>query len=178
MSSRKLVAAFVTATLSTNDVLSFEEDKLLIRMPATGRHVRPATDSTAETTPDQTEPETDDGTSWLQITSLLQDIEILESSGKSYSEEQMIQKVREMYAIAKEVAEANNQPEWLYQRLVDAVLTQLKHDVHMLVFVGENHEQSWQKAPVNIIPDNYRKNYKAPPVERTNFRVTGSFTCF
>ena len=96
---------------------------------------------------------------------------MLESTGRSYSENEMLAKVKETYAVANAIAGATNQTEWLYQRLVDAVLTQLTYDQHMLVMVGDAFEQSWDKIPVNTVPTNERKNYEATEVERTNFVV-------
>lgn len=80
-----------------------------------------------------------------------------------------------MYELVNGVAFANNQIDWLYQRLVDAALTQLKYDQHMLIMIGEQFDQSWAKVPLNEIPTNNRENYEASEVERTNFQVNRAF---
>ena len=84
----------------------------------------------------------------------------------------MIAKLKEMYSVAYAIAAATNQTEWLYLRLVDAALTQLTYDLHMLVMVGDAFERSWQKASENALPTNNRNNYEADDVERTHVRVT------
>ena len=133
-------------------------------MPAKGRHTETKTEL----------PSTDDANAvnWIDEPATDTTVSVVGSSpSKSYSEEKLIAKVKQMYAVTKDVAEANNQPEWLYQRLVDAALTELDYEKHMLVMVGENVEPSWQKAPINIIPDNYRENYKATQFEYSNIQV-------
>ena len=89
---------------------------------------------------------------WLAQPQQPVDVQMLESTGKSYSEDEMIAKVKETYAVANAIAGATNQTEWLYQRLVDAVLTQLTYDQHMLVMVGDAFEQSWDKMSCQHCP--------------------------
>ena len=102
---------------------------------------------------------------------------MFESTAKSYSEEQLIANIKEMYAVASAIAWATNQTQWLYQRLVDAALTLLTYDQHMLVMVGESFEHSWQRAPENKAVTNNRENYDAPEVERTHIRVIDVIFC-
>lgn len=136
----------------------------MIKLPDRGRRIRPTIETPSS--------DDDDATSWIDQPAADPDVAVVDSSSsKSYSEEKLVAKVKEMYAVTKDVAEATNQPEWMYQRLVDAALTELDYDKHMLVMVGENVEPSWQKAPVNIIPENYRENNKATEFEFSNIQV-------
>lgn len=139
----------------------------MIKLPDRGRRITPTTETPSS--------DDEDATNWIDQPAADPDVIVVASSpSKSYSEEKLIKKLKEMYAVTKGVAEANNQPEWLYQRLVDAAFTELDYEKHMLVMVGENVEPSWQKAPVNLIPENYRENYKATEFEFSNIQVKDS----
>lgn len=135
----------INSHVFTNRNIYFKEDKLLIK--------------------------TKDGSNWLDQPKRPVEVQLLESTGRSYSEQKLIEKVKEMYELVNGVAFANNETDWFYQRLVDAALTQLKYDQHMLIMVGDAFDQSWPKIPLNEIPTNNRENYEASEVERTNFRV-------
>lgn len=108
---------------------------------------------------------------WLNQPQQPIDIQMIEASGISYNEDAMIEKVKEIYSVTKNIAVATNNTQWLYQRIVDAVLTQLNYDQHMLVMVGDSFERSWDKNADDKKPTNERKNYEATDVERTNFVV-------
>jgi len=71
-------------------------------------------------------------------------ITVQESTVSNYSEVGMQEAIKKVYALANEIGGENTK--YIKQRLVDALLTQLDDNNHMIMFVGENLQPSWKEA--------------------------------
>ena len=105
-------------------------------------------------------------------------IEVKESSVHTFSQQDLLDKVKQMYVAADGRSVDQEDINWLKQRLVDAALTQLGYDRHVILFVGQDMQGSfdgrggsnvYQASPTH--PHNNRVENYANNVEHTNFKV-------
>lgn len=103
-------------------------------------------------------------------------IDIQGTTMKDFPQDKLLESVKEMYSMAKDIADDGNNVDYLKQRLVDAALTQLKDDNHMIVLAGENMHASFsepknRKKRGDEQPTNYRSENYATRVEWIDFKV-------
>ena len=107
------------------------------------------------------------------------DIEIKGTTMKNFPQDKLLDSVKAIYALAKEIADGDGETNvnYLKQRLVEAALTQLNDDNHMIVMAGENVHASFsepnsrRKRGDDSQPTNYKSENYATRVEWIDFKV-------
>ncbi len=115
---------------------------------------------------------------------------VYESTVSNYSEIAMQEAIQKIYAMADEMG--GDDPKFMKQRIVDALLTQLNFNNHMILLVGQDLQPSWKetaavggigrskRAEEEIVihgtngavrPVNNRAENYATDMEWTNFKV-------
>src|SRR5271155_5278710 len=105
-------------------------------------------------------------------------IEVIASTIESFSEQPLLDKIKEMYVLIDGRSVDTKDFGWLKQRLVDAALTLLDYEKHIMLLVGENLQASFEGQTGNIFkksssihPNNNRAENYALNVEHINFKV-------
>ena len=106
-------------------------------------------------------------------------VEIQGTTMKNFPQDKLLDSVKAIYAIAKEIADGENETNinYLKQRLVEAALTQLNDENHMIVIAGENMQASFsepksrRKRVDDSQPTNYKAENYATRVEWIDFKV-------
>ena len=105
-------------------------------------------------------------------------IEIKSSTIESFSEQPLLDALKEMYVLVDGRTMGKEDFGWLKQRLVDAALTLLDYEKHIMLLVGEDMQASFEGQSGNVFkksssthPKNNRPENYALNVEHINFKV-------
>ena len=105
-------------------------------------------------------------------------IEVKASTIESFSEQPLLDAIKEMYVLVDGRSVDTKDFGWLKQRLVDAALTLLDYEKHIMLLVGEDMQASFEGQSGNIFkksssthPKNNRPENYALNVEHINFKV-------
>ena len=72
------------------------------------------------------------------------EITVYESTVSNYSEIAMHEAIQKIYAKTNDIG--GDDPKFMKQRIVDALLTQLNDNNHMILMVGEDMQPSWKET--------------------------------